>query len=113
MLDFIKQGGVPSLVIILFSFLALMASVMFARRPDEKSRAMIRALTNVVITSIVLGTFSAFYAVLRYAAAHPEEPLHEVLVVGGSEALTPAILGLSFLSVVYMFVAVGERRLRG
>lgn len=111
MLDFIKQGGVPSLVILLFSAIAIVAAALFARRPDEKRRPTLRALCNVLLASIGLGVVSDFYNVLRFAANRGEASIEEVLLVGGSESLTPAILGFAVLSVVYILVAVGERRL--
>jgi hypothetical protein len=113
MLEFIMLGGVPSFVIITFSLLALTAAIFFVRRPDERYRHMIRAMTNVVLTSIALGTATAFFAVMRFAAAHANEAgLREILLQGTAEALTPAILGFAFLSAIYMLVAVAERRLR-
>jgi hypothetical protein len=111
MLEFIQQGGVPSLVILLFSALAIFSAALFARSPSEKRRPVIRALSHVLLASIGLGVVSAFYNVLRFAANRGEASLEQVLLVGGSESLTPAIIGFAVLSVVYILVAVGERRL--
>ena len=111
MLDFIKQGGVPSLVILLFSAITIISAALFARHPLEKQRPVLRALCNVVLASIAVGVVSDFYAVLRFAATRGDASLEEILIVGGSESLTPAILGFAVLSVVYILIAVGERRL--
>lgn len=111
MIAFIQAGGMPSIVILIFSALALVAAVQFARRPDAKGRATIRSLIAVVITSIVLGTLMCFHSVLGFIETHPEEPSMQILLTGARESLSPAILGLALLSVVYMIVAVGERRL--
>lgn len=114
MMEFMRAGGVPMWVVLVCGLAALVVGVLFAVRPDERKAAVLRALSNSTLFSILSGVTSCFAAVMSKVPANPvwarspDRPL--IVMTGLGEAMAPAILGFSLLSLVWLLAAVGSRR---
>ena len=112
MLHFIRAGGYPIGICIALSIPLLYLAVRLAIRLDARRLAMVRALTWAQIFAVVSGVASDVLAVLWYLGRNLKEienPL-EPLFIGLGEALTPAVLAMSVLTVTWILVAFGLRR---
>jgi hypothetical protein len=116
MTEFLRAGGFPIWIVLVLSLLVLAASGHFALRADAKRLAIIKALTWATVFSIVGGVISNFMAVMWGVpdndewAHSPDMPL--IVMRGLGEAVTPAVLGFTVLSLAWLFVAVGMRRIQ-
>ena len=112
MMSFIQEGGFPSLLILLFAVVALIAAGSFAWRPAESKLPTLHAINRVILCTIALGTLTGLRDLARAVGDAPDK-MGELLVAGTGEAITIGILGFGVLSAVYILIAVGHRRLRG
>jgi hypothetical protein len=112
MVHFIRAGGYPIWIVIALSVAMLYLAVRFAISADARRLAILRALTWAQLAAIGSGVASNVIAVLWYLGRdlEPGESPLQALFIGLGEALTPAVLGLVALSVVWMLVAFGLRR---
>jgi len=110
-----KAGGVPMLFVLLLGVAAAVAAVRFAWRPDERRIGAVRALTVAALFSIGVGTCSDLAAVGHNIASNdewahsPDMPL--MVLQGVSESMSPGILGFALLTIAWLVMAVGHRRL--
>lgn len=115
MIELMKAGGVPMLFVLLLGVLAVVAAVGFAWRPDEKRIGAVRALSLATFCSVGVGTCSDLAAVGQHVTGNPEwahsPDLHLLLLEGFAESMSPGILGLSLLTIAWLVMAVGHRRL--
>jgi hypothetical protein len=112
MVQFIRAGGYPIWIVIALSLPMLYLAVRFAISVDARRLAMLRALTWAQIFAVTSGVTSNILAVM-WGIGRDEDNLKEPLpplFVGLGEALTPAVLGLSMLTVVWILIAFGLRR---
>lgn len=112
MVHFIRAGGYPIWIVIALSIPSLYLAVRFAMAIDARRLAMLRALTWAQIFAVTSGVAANVLAVLWNVGRDEEavkEPLQPMLI-GLGEALTPAVLGLSILTVTWILVAFGLRR---
>jgi hypothetical protein len=114
MLEFFMAGGFPMWFLLIFGGLSLAGAVLFARRPDAQRLASVRALSVATLCSVGAGVASCFAAVGYNVPQHfADEPnVHMVVLTGIAESMSPAIMGLAILSITWLIVAVGHRRLR-
>jgi hypothetical protein len=102
-------------VVLLFGLITLVASGLFAFRPDERKIGFIRAMSAATLFSVLSGVSSDLAAVMHKVPQHPEwsksPELHLIVMTGIGESLAPAVLGFTLLSLVWMVAAVGVRRL--
>jgi len=114
MLDFFRAGGFSMIFVLMFGALAVAAAARFGLRPDARRVDAVRALTLATLLSVGSGTFSDIAAVCSKVperfADHPK--IHLVVMEGIGESMSPGILGFSLLSVAWLIMAVGHRRLR-
>ena len=115
MLEFFLAGGVPMLGVVVCGLAALVAAVRFAMSPDRRKIGAIASLSVAALASSVLG-FAADLATVAGAINKNEDfqkpdmmPL--VLIQGFRESLSPVILGFALLTVIWLVMAVGYRRL--
>jgi hypothetical protein len=115
MVEFFRAGGMPIWMVTLFGVITLVAAILFARRPDERRMAFIRAMTTATVLNIIGGVASCVGMVFYRVSTVPElaKPgeVHLVVMMGLAESLTPAILGFTLLSLVWLITAIGVRRL--
>lgn len=110
-----RSGGWPMWVVLLYGGIALVASGMFAARPEESKIAFIRAMSIATVFAIIGGVATCIAAVMsnvaRDEALVKSDELVQVLMVGFGESMAPAILGFVLLSLVWVVTAAGVRRL--
>ena len=91
---------------------SLMAAAVFVARADLRKLALGRSLTWATLLAVASGLCANFAAVMSYAAQNERPDLHLVVMQGLAEAVTPGILGLTMLSISWLLVAVGTRRVQ-
>jgi putative copper export protein len=115
MVQFFLAGGYSMVLVLLFAGLTLVAAVAFLRRPKEKDVATIRALSAATVFTVLGGVAACLAAVFTKVPGNPEwahsPDLALIVMTGLGEALTPAILGFTLLSLVWLITAAGVRRL--
>lgn len=110
----ILAGGVPGLFSLVFGLLALITAALQARRPDLRRGEIVRQLSRATLFSVaaaVAGDLAAVFMNVtgREEVAHGPE-MHLIVMVGLAEAMAPAIVGFTLLSLTAMLAAVGARR---
>lgn len=114
MLDFIRDGGPPSLLILIFGSVLLLFAAIFARRPEPSRLAFAKGLSIAMAWLMVGGVASCLRATLRACAQLPaaDQPLlPQILMMGVAESLTVVIMGTAFLTLSWFIAAIGMRRL--
>lgn len=107
-----RNGGVPMVFILLFGLAALASSFHFALRAEARSLGFIRGMSRATLFATLAATAADLGAVFNYLTRHYGEPSwSQALVEGLGESTSPAIMGFSFLALVSMLRAVGQRRL--
>jgi hypothetical protein len=112
MVHFIRAGGYPIWIVIAVAIPLLYLSVRFAISADARRLAILRALTWAQIFAVTSGVAGNVLAVMWNVTRDEElmkDPLGPVMH-GFGEALTPAVLGLSLLTVTWILIAFGLRR---
>ena len=100
-------------LVLLLALVMLVLAAQFARHADAGRLAMLRSMTWAQVFAIVSGVAGNLVAVLWAVsgdddlAAAPLRPL----LRGLGEALTPAALGGAALTVTWILIAYGLRRL--
>ncbi|MCB9571666.1 MAG: hypothetical protein H6709_06200 [Kofleriaceae bacterium] len=109
---FIRAGGVPIWIVMVLAVPLLYLGVRFAIAADARRLAILRALTWAQIAAIGSGVTSNVMTVMWHLGRRlePGESPLPALFIGLGESLTPAVLGLSVLSVVWILMAFGLRR---
>jgi hypothetical protein len=114
MIEFFQAGGFAMWPVLFFGAAALVTAALFARQPDERRMALIRALNLTTLFAMFTG-FAANIATVMYfvprIAAERGEPVANIVMIGIGESLSPVIMGGSFLTLVWLVAAVGMRRL--
>jgi hypothetical protein len=115
MLEFFLAGGVPMFGVVVCGLVALVAAVRFTMSPDRRKVGAIASLSVAALASSGLG-FAADISTVFGAIGKNEEwqkpdVLPLILIQGARESLSPAILGLALLVVIWLVMAVGYRRL--
>ena len=115
MIEFFQAGGFPMWIILLLGLGALVSAGTFAFKPDERKVGFIRGLSTAMVFSVLSGVASDLATVCHAVATKPElsksGELHLIVMMGIAESLTPAIMGFTMLSLVWMLVGIGHRRL--
>ena len=114
MLTLFREGGFPMWFLLAFGALALVFAARYALRP-EPNRLRLTAALSLATLLTVFTTICADLAMVghhapEYLAQHPEQSLASVLLQGFAEAMSPAILGFTMLTLVALFVALGYYR---
>jgi len=115
MIEFMKAGGFPIWIVLLLGMISLVSSVLFFRRPNERRIVFIRCMSTATLYATIGAIVSCLAAVMVKVPAtskwaqSPDMPL--IVMTGIGESFTPGILGFSFLTLVWLFTALGMRRL--
>lgn len=112
MVELMKAGGWSMWFVLLLGLGALVAAGLFVARADLRKLALVRALTWATLLSIGSGLCANFAAVMTYGARTEDPDLARIVMQGLAEAVTPAILGCTMLSISWLLVAVGTRRVQ-
>jgi hypothetical protein len=114
-LYFMGEGGWGMWFVLSFGLITLGAAVGFALRPHALRSDTVRSFSRSTTFAIISVVSLDLAAVGSRVPANPEwansPHIHLIVMEGISESLAPAILGFTLLSLVWMIVAVGQRRL--
>jgi hypothetical protein len=114
MLWLLKAGGFPMVFIVLFGAIALVASALFVRRPDERRLAFIRFMSRATLYSVGAGICADLASVFIHVVRTPEwarsPDMHLIVMEGLGESMAPGILGFTLLSLIAFLTALGARR---
>jgi hypothetical protein len=115
MLDFFREGGVGMLPLLVFGVLGLWAAGAFAFRPDPRRVETIKCLDKVVVFSTVTAVATDLSAVFHKVPERPEwahsPDMPLIVMTGLGESLAPAVLGAAILTVMWLLMSFGFRRL--
>jgi hypothetical protein len=114
--NFMAEGGMGMWFILLFGGITLLTAVLFARRPDEARLALLRALTiTTLLSSLVAftaGVAKSLGALMRIPIERRSDwPLFACK--GISEASANLIFGFTLLTLAWLIISIGLRRLAG
>jgi hypothetical protein len=101
-------------VILALGVTTLIAAALFARRPELAKVDAIKALARAEVFSVIVGVTSDLGTV-GYAIASgkfPDDAVHKIAFEGFGESMSPVVMGFSFLTIAWLVMAVGYRRLR-
>src|SRR5262249_43520296 len=114
MKEFFQAGGYSMWLVLLFGGVALVSAVRFAIRPELRKLSGLRALAAAATLAVLSGIAADFTAVMWHVTGRddwmhsPDVPF--IVMRGLGEAVTPATLGFTLLSLTWIGVAVGTRR---
>ena len=115
MLQFFLNGGVPMFGVVVCGLSALVAAVRFAISPDRRKVGAIASLSLATTATSLLGVAADLATVFHVVASNEEfqkpNVMPVVLLQGLSESASPPILGFALLTVIWLVMAVGYRRL--
>jgi hypothetical protein len=108
-----REGGAAMFVLVGAGLFTLATAFWFAVRPTAEQvgflKWMSRALVFITLTSVIYDAALVFHAV---AGPEVEDEMRtRVLLQGLAESCAPGILGGSFLALIAILAAVGQRRL--
>ncbi len=115
MIEFFRAGGWSMFLILMLGLVTLFAAAAFMRKPAAADIGMIRGFSVATVFAVLTGISADLAAVFTHVpntpewAHSPDMPL--IVMTGLGEALTPAILGFTMLTLAWMVTAVGVRRL--
>jgi hypothetical protein len=114
MLTLLREGGTPVWFTILFGAISLGVSVRYLQKMTRAQLALLVGMSLATLFSILCGVAANLSAVghhaPEYLEGHPDVPVWAVLSLGVAEALSPAILGFTLLSLSWLIGAVGLHR---
>ncbi|MBI4817711.1 MAG: hypothetical protein HY791_15725 [Deltaproteobacteria bacterium] len=117
MLEFFKAGGAPMIVLLGLGIVALVASIKFVSKPRAEAVRPLRALAKSIVYASIAGVATDLMAVFTQVPNHPEwsksPELHLIVMQGLGESMAPAVMGFTILNIVYVLIALGERRIAG
>jgi hypothetical protein len=112
-MEWFASGGFPMLFIAVFGSVALAGALRFALQPAPGRVGPVVAYGLAVGLAAVAGVAVDLATVARFASGEAIDPDQRarIVLVGVSEALSPAVLGFAVLSVVALITAIGLRRM--
>jgi hypothetical protein len=113
MVTLFRNGGFVMYFILLFGLLALIPAVASVFRSDTKNHGYVKWMLIALLGSIVSGTCADVGATLRFVvdAKNKNDPTWSTsLLEGLQESLSPSLLGMSFITLTALALAVAKRR---
>jgi hypothetical protein len=113
MFDFMRAGGWMMFLILAIAIPMLVVAAKFARNATPHGLSLVRALTTAVVFASIAGVVTDLATVARNVSSVPElmkEPLANILW-GFNEAMAPATFGFSLITLAWILVAFGVRRM--
>ncbi len=100
-------------VIIAVAIPMLFSAAKFARNATPHGLSLVRALTSATIFASIAGVVTDLASVARNVADDPEAmkaPL-QTLLWGFNESMAPAVLGFPLVTIAWILIAFGVRRM--
>ena len=114
MLEFIRSGGFPILVVIGFGLATMVTAAMHAYRPTIRRADIVRALSAATVFSTLAAVAACVGAVMHHVPGNPQwaksPDLPLIVMTGLGESMSPAIMGFSMLALAWMLCAIASRR---
>lgn len=113
MVTFWLSGGWMMFVVAATALPMLFTAVKFARNATPHRLSLVRALTTATVFAALAGVVTNLATVGRKVASDPElfkDALANVLY-GFNEAMSPAVLAFPLITVAWILVAFGVRRM--
>ncbi|MEO8183951.1 MAG: hypothetical protein ABI895_34445 [Deltaproteobacteria bacterium] len=112
---FMGEGGWAMWFVLALALITVLAAVGFARRPGSARKEAVCSFsraTSLVIVSAVSLNLAAVGSKIPNNPEWANSPRMPLMVMEGiSESLAPAILGFTLLSLAWLVMAIGQRRL--
>jgi hypothetical protein len=106
--ELLRQIGVFALLTLVIGAIPLVAAAAYLVRPNEARLALMRPFSLASLFASTAGTLNGLVHVLQGVAATSDMTGRWSRVAGGvSEALVPAVFGLTCLTVAWLLVAAG------
>lgn len=110
-MELLHQIGLFALLTLFIDAIPLVASAIYVARPTEGRLALMRPFSLAGLFAGLAGSLNGLLNVLEGLARTPDMTGRWGPVYGGaSEALVPAVFGLTCLTVAWLLVAVGMWR---
>ncbi len=116
-MNLMRDGGLPMWFIVAFGLAALVSSIGYAIRPDDKRRSLTRGMSLATLFATLAALAAALGATLNTLAGrrHPDIRIDLPdgvvnLLTGLAESMSPLIMGFALLALTAMFGAVGGFR---
>jgi hypothetical protein len=110
-MELLHQIGPFALLTLFIDAVPLIAAAIYVTRPSEGRLALMRPFSLAGLFAGGAGSLNGFLNVLEGLARTPDMTGRWGHVYGGaSEALVPAVFGLTCLTVAWLLVAVGMWR---
>lgn len=113
MVQFFREGGFAMFVLAAMGIAILITSAAFAWKATPHRLSVIRALTIAIAFGAIIGMASGFAATAKYIVNHEQalaDPLAPALQ-GFAESLTNIVFGGGLISISWILVAFGVRRM--
>jgi len=111
MMTLFREGGFPMWFLLAFGALLLISGARFAIRPDAARMRLTLALGAATLFTMITAISTALAMVGHHApdylARHPQTTMAVVLMQGFAEAMSPAILGSTVLTLAALAIALG------
>jgi hypothetical protein len=113
MLQLIKAGGVPAIVILILGIVTIGTAIAFVRRPGPGHLAVARAVNSALTWTIIFGVASNLMTVARFVGNDPEMSKAPglPLMMGIGESLSPLVIGGAILTISWIILAFGLRKM--
>jgi biopolymer transport protein ExbB/TolQ len=108
--ELFRQISVFGLLTLLVAAIPLVVAALYAARPSESRLALMRPFSLSALFAGLAGTLVGVVNVLMGAAATSEGARWGRVAAGVSEALVPAVFGLTCLTMAWLLVAFGMWR---
>ncbi len=107
-----RNGGFGMYPVLVLGLVGLATAAFFAARGDKRARGFLQQLVRSLVWAMIVATTLDFMAVFHYLTgeAVPAEQMTRTLYEGAFEALSPLPMGGAFLMLIYLLLAIGERR---
>jgi hypothetical protein len=113
MLDFFLAGGWMMVVVLAVGLPLVVTAAGFARAASPHGLSLVRTLGKAVAGAAVTGVITDLATTAKAVATNPELNKHplDYLLLGFAESMSPAVLGVSLLTIAWILVAFGVRRM--
>lgn len=114
MRDFFRAGGFNMWILAGLGIVLVWTAVRFARDPEARRLALVRALTWAIVFASVTGFFSSVGVAARNAVRLRDQyPIEELVLIGFAESTANLTLGFGILAIGWIIASVGLRRMPG